>query len=157
MVYGVMSEKAVHYPYKLVSFRNLKNINEKQLKEDLNSVPWHIADMFDTIDKKYDCWNTQLNSILDEHAPIKKMKVREKDYMTTNWKKAIRTKRRFSKRYNKNRTQGNFELMKKWRNQATKERRKAIKEYWKQVSEKMKSNARNVYKMFRPFLAQIKI
>ena len=27
MVYGIMSEKAVHYTYKIVSFRNLKNIN----------------------------------------------------------------------------------------------------------------------------------
>ena len=92
--------------------------------------------MFDTIDEKYDCWNTQLNSILDEHAPIKKMKDREKDvpYMTTNCKKAIRTKCRFSKRYSKKRTQENFELMKKWRNQAIEERRKAIKAYWKQMS-----------------------
>lgn len=88
MVYGVMSMKAVHYPYKIMSFRNYKNINEKQLKEDLDSAPWHIADMLETVDEKYDCWYALLNSVLDEHAPIKKMKVRSKDvpYMTARKK-----------------------------------------------------------------------
>lgn len=155
MVYGVMSVKANHYTYKIVSVRSFKNVNEKKLKEDLQLVPWHIADIFETIDEKYEWWNTQLNSILEEHAPVKRMKVRSRDipYMTTNWKKATRAKRRYSKPYSKNKTQENFKLMKQWRNEARKERRKAIKNCWKQVAHgQMKSNPRQFYETFMPFL-----
>jgi tRNA A37 methylthiotransferase MiaB len=73
--------------------------------------------------------------------------------MTTNWKKATRAKRRYSKPYSKNKTQENFKLMKQWRNEATKERRKAIKNCWKQVAHgQMKSNPRQFYETFMPFL-----
>ena len=37
-----------------------------------------------------------------------------------------------------------------------KKKRKAIKVYWKQVSEKMKSNPRNFYKTFRPLNANVR-
>lgn len=49
MVYGVMSVKAILYTHKIVSFRNFNNMNENKLKEHLKLVPWHIADMFDTL------------------------------------------------------------------------------------------------------------
>ena len=45
------------------------------------------------------------------------------------WKNAIKAKRRFSKNFSKNQTQENFELKRKWRNEATKQRRVAIKTY----------------------------
>ena len=56
------------------------------------------------------------------------MKIRSRDvpYMT-NWKKEIRTKHRYSKRFSKNRTQENFELIKRWRNEATKKKTQSHK------------------------------
>ena len=47
--------------------------------------------------------------------------------------------------------QDNFELQRKWRNEATKERRKAIKQYWKKVSDNVMSDPRKFYRTFRPF------
>ena len=49
-----------------------------------------------------------MNDILDEVAPVKEMRVRDKDvpYMTTNWKNAIRAKRKANK-YLKNKTAEN--------------------------------------------------
>ena len=59
------------------------------------------------------------------------MRVRERDepYMTSEWKKAIRTKRKFAKLRSKYQTEESGELMRKWRNNATRIRRKAIKQY----------------------------
>ena len=58
------------------------------------------------------------------------MRVHAKDvpYMTLEWKKAIRKKRRYAKRYARNPTEEYRELMKTWRNTATRLRRRAIKE-----------------------------
>lgn len=137
MVYGLMMEKVGYHKSKLLSFRNRKNINETKLLKDLHLAPWHVGSIFDSIDDQYSYWTTLLNSILDDHAPLKKMRVRAKDvpYITLEWKRAIRRKCRFAKIYTHNPTAENLLLKNKWRNEATKQRRKAIKEYWKAKSE----------------------
>ena len=95
-----------------------------------------------------------LNSVLDSHIPLKKMRVREKDvpYITTEWKNAIRKKRKFARKFIKNPTQENLELRNKWRNEATRCRRRAIKMYWKEKADNLKTNPREFYNTFMPFL-----
>ena len=44
-----------------------------------------------------------------------------------------------------------MELKRKWRNEATRQRCKAIKQYWKEVSHDLKSNP-NIFFNFKPFL-----
>ena len=81
-----------------------------------------------------------MNNILDEVAPVKKMRVRDKDvpYMTSHWKSAIRTKRKANDKYLKDKTPENWELRRKARNEATKQRRIAIKQYWYNKSNDLK-------------------
>ena len=52
-----------------------------------------------------------MNSVIDEHLPAKKMRVRAKDvpHMTTNWKNAIRAKRRALANYLNNKSDLNWE------------------------------------------------
>ena len=52
--------------------------------------------------------------------------------MTAEWRKVIKMKRTYAKQYAHNRTEENWELKKKWRNEATKCRRRVIREYWQQ-------------------------
>ena len=117
-------------------------------------APWHVGDIFDSIEDKYSFWDSLLNYVLDEHAPFKKLRVRAQDvpYMTSEWKRAIRNKRKFSKQFSKNRTQLNLELKNKWRNEATKLRRKSIKSYWQKVCNNLNSNPKQFYNTFNTFL-----
>ena len=80
-------------------------------------------------------------SVVDEHAPTKKKRVSENDipHMTPEWKQAIRNKRKFAVQFAKDRSLENLELERKYRNIATRERRKAIKVYWHRKSEELKS------------------
>ena len=100
--------------------------------------------------------NGLFESIVNEHAPIKRKRVRKNDvpYMTKEWKIAIRNKRKYAVRFAKNRTQENFELKKKYRNLATKERRKAIQEYWHKKTEEMHDKPASFFKAFKPFLKE---
>ena len=50
------------------------------------------------------------------------------------------------------RTEENWELKRKWRNEAPKCRRRAIREYWQQKVEHLKSKPTDFYRTFRPFL-----
>ena len=82
------------------------------------------------------------------------MRVRDKDvpFMTSEWKRAIRAKRRAAAKYLKNKTQENWELKRKARNEATKQRRIAIREYWKNKAQDLKTSPRDFFKTFRPFV-----
>lgn len=153
LVYGVMTEKICKHKSKIITFRNVKNIDQKQLNQDLLVAPWHVADIFNGIDDKNDYWNGLLESIINEHAPIKSKRVRERDvpYMTMEWKKAIRNKRKYAVEFAKNRTQENFELKRKYRNIASRERRKAISAYWRKKSEELYDKPSEFYSTFKPF------
>ena len=50
--------------------------------------------------------------------------------MSKEWKAAIRKKRKYTIQFANDRTPENFELKKKYRNIATRERRKAVTAYW---------------------------
>ena len=67
--------------------------------------------------------------------------------MTVDWKKAIRKKRLYAKLYAKN--DENFKLKKKYRNLA----RKAIKQFWKTKSEKIRENPRDFFNTFQTFIS----
>ena len=86
--------------------------------------------------------------------PIKKLRVREKDapYISREWKEAIRKKRKYAKRHQKLQTEESDQLRKQWRNIATSIRRKAIKQYWKERSDELRTNPRTFFKTFTPFL-----
>ena len=151
MVYGIMRDKVCKHQPKIITYRSTKNIDNALLNQDLITAPWHVASIFDDIDDKYGYWNG-----LFEHAPIKRKRVRINDvpYMTKEWKIAIRNKRKYAVRLAKNRTLENFELKKKYRNLATKERRKAIQEYWHKKTEEMHDKPASFFKAFKPFLKE---
>lgn len=53
----------------------------------------------------------------------------------------------------RNRTPENWELKRKWRNLATRERRRAVKEYWALKTDEFSQKPRDFYKAFKPFLS----
>ena len=154
LIYGLMKERNGLHESKVLTVRNYKQLNEKQLQMDLETAPWHVSSVFESIDDQYFYWHSLLNSIINDHIPLKKMRVRAVDvpYMTLEWKKAIRKKRRFARRYARNPTEENQRLSKMWRNTATRLRRRAIKEYWNKKAEDLRNNPKNFYSVFKPFL-----
>ena len=102
-----------------------------------------------------DGMETIFESVLDKHVPKMKMRVRQKDaaYVTEEWKVAIRNKRKYAQLLAQNRTLENWELKRKWRNFATKDKRRAIKVHWAQKSDELRKRPRDFYKTFKPFLS----
>ncbi|KAL9977046.1 hypothetical protein ACROYT_G014409 [Oculina patagonica] len=119
-----------------------------------HATPWHVGEVFDDLEDQVYYWNTLMANITDENLPLKKMRVRAKDvpYMTTNWKNAIRAKRRALATYQNDKSDSNWDELRKWRNEATRQRRIAIKSYWKGKSDHLKENPADFYRTFMPFL-----
>lgn len=72
-------------------------------------------------------------------------------FMTKNWKKAIRDKRKAAKAYANNRIEENWEMKRKTRNAARKQRCIAIKKFLKVKSEELNSKHRNSSKLSNLF------
>lgn len=93
---------------------------------------------------------------MNQHAPAKRKKSERKGYplyMTRDWKKALRNKRKYARQFAKVRTVENLELKRKYRNIATRERRKPIRAYWYKKTEGLKSRPDKFYDTFKPFIS----
>lgn len=147
LVYWIMKERVSQHERKVVTFRSTRTLDVEKLNEDLSCAPWNVMDTFDTLDEKYLLWESLLNTIVEKHMPTKRMRFRKVDvpYMTPEWKRAIKMKRTFAKKYVQSRTEENWELRRIWRNKATSYRRKAIKEYWKQKADDLKAKPSEFY------------
>ena len=96
-----------------------------------------------------------MTSIVDEHLPVKKMRVRPQDfpYMSHEWKNAIRAKRRAARKYEKDQTREDWENKRKLRNEATRLRRIAIREYRKTLPTLLRSKPSQFYRKFMTFIS----
>ena len=56
--------------------RSMKNCCIEVLMSDLRDGPWSVIDTFDSMDDKWGCWKSLLLSVLDRHAPLRKIRVR---------------------------------------------------------------------------------
>ena len=132
-----------HYPSKVISFRSFKNLNENELLKDLGVASWHVGDIFASVDDRYFYWSKLVNDVLDNHAPQKKLRVRSRDveYITPEWKTAIRMKRKYTEKFAKDSSQENLINKNELRITATKLTRRAIKEYWKTKTDSVRQQS----------------
>ena len=74
-------------------------------------------------------------------------------HINSEWKEAIRARRRAARRYRRTNAPEDLINLKKFRNEATRLPRKAIKSYWKAKAEDLKNKPQDFYKTFMPFLS----
>ena len=96
LIYGILKNNVNPTRSKVISFRSYKNFDPEDYKQLLSLVPWHVRQLFDEIDDHVHVCCLLMNNILSKVAPVKRMRVRDKDvlYMISDWKSAIRAKRK---------------------------------------------------------------
>ena len=92
---------------KIFSYRDTKNINWDQYKQDISQIPMNEINRFDN---KFTGFTTLFQSIVDRHAPIKRKTVRgnNKPFMNKELCKAIKNKSRIRNKYNKWKSRENY-------------------------------------------------
>lgn len=85
LIYGILRNKAKIHRSKTISFRSYKSFDAEVFKEHLSVAPWHVGEIFSEVDDKAYYWQLLMKGIVDEHTPMKRMRVRERDvpHMTT--------------------------------------------------------------------------
>ena len=94
--------------------------------------------------------------MLNEHAPINKKCIRANDgpFMTKALRKAIYTRTNLRNRYNKKRTQENWNAFKRQRNKCVKILRQAKIDYYKNLDVKCLTDNRKFWKTVKPLFSE---
>ncbi len=78
-----------------IRYRSYKNLDTKNLIEDLEMIPWSILDLFDDVDDALYMFVSLLEDVLNEHIPWREKcvkRLKQPDWMTEDILKAISTR-----------------------------------------------------------------
>ena len=137
---------------KIVYYRNYKKFNEANFLNDVKNCDFSLKT--DDPNENYDFLTDTFINIVNNHAPLKKKFIRgnQAPFMTRNLRKEIYTRSRLRNKFCKNPTKENEKLYKKQRNKCVALRRKCIKEYFHNISNKNTVTNKIFWNFIRPFL-----
>ena len=118
-------------------------------------MPFCAAYVFEDPDDVYWCWEKLFNQVLDDHAPIRKVNMRQSigsKFITTEIRHAMRKRDRFKKTFHKTRHQTDWENYRQARNRVVSMRRKAVQEHFRKVCEDRGGNQRKFWSTIKPYL-----
>ena len=76
MIYGEHVEQHLISRPKIAKTRCFKKCNFDDLLYELHNVPWHLVDIYTSIDEMWDCWKSMFLSVIDKHAPLQSVRMR---------------------------------------------------------------------------------
>lgn len=99
MIYVVLRSKKERQKATYITARCFKGYRADRYYKDVSKVPWSLLDIFDDAEDKLYAFNSLFHDILDEHAPIKTMKIRGRlnPYVTDEIRELMRTRDQWKK------------------------------------------------------------
>ena len=61
---------------RILEYRPYKNFNPTLFNDDLRNIPWHIVENEDNVDDVLFTWNKMFLEVADQHAPVKRRRVK---------------------------------------------------------------------------------
>ena len=85
---------------KYVTTRSYSEYAPDSFCEDLSLVPWHLVYFFDDTDSQVETFNSLFLDVLDQHAPIKRIKIKSHShpFVTPEIKQLMKTKDRWHRK-----------------------------------------------------------
>ncbi len=111
--------------------RPFKKCNVDELIWYLENAPWSLMDTFDTIEGKWEYWKMTFLSVVDRHAPKRKVRARERSspWITEEVLKLTRARNYCHTKHHKSRSMDDWETINTLRNASKNAIRKAKTEY----------------------------
>ena len=134
-----------------INYRDYKNFNANYFNDDLmNELNTHPDS-----NKDYHQFQSALKSVLDIHAPQKKIYVRANNsaFMTKQLRKLIMNRSRCKNKYFKNKNVENWERYRKLRNECVNLTKKTKKDYFTNLSSNSVNDTKTFWKTIKPFFS----
>ena len=99
LIYAVLNLKRCPQTPTYITTRSYKNYQRDAFIHDLSQVPWHIIETFDDVEDSLHAFNILFNQILDQHAPVRTVKVRGRPNLciTSEIRELMRTRDQWRK------------------------------------------------------------
>ena len=155
LVYTVLNTKLLRPRSESIFKRSLKKFDQTAFLDNLSRLPFCAAYVFEDPDDLYWCWEKLYNQVLDDHAPIWKVNIRQSigsKFITAEIRHAMRERDRFKKTFHKTRHQTDWENYRQARNRVVSMRRKAVQEYFRKVCEDRGGDQRKFWSTIKPYL-----
>ena len=99
MVVAVLNLKKSRPKPVYISTRCFKNYNRERFLEDVSNAPWSVLENFEDVEDCLNAFHLLFNEILDQHAPIKtvKLRARSNPFITNEIREQMRLRDRWRK------------------------------------------------------------
>lgn len=140
-----------------ITYRSYKNFDESQFKHDLSSVPYHVSDIFEDYDDKYWFNHKLIQSVIEDHAPLKHKRPVKKPvpYINSELRKACLKKAMLRNKYhNSGRLKSAWEAFRQARNHVAKLKAVSIKKYFSKKcnTSELKARPSQFWNTIKPFI-----
>ena len=147
MIYVTTPNNTKRHAPRVRRVRSFRKCDHLKLAEDLDSAPWGTMDTFDHIDDKWMYWRTLFLNIVNEHAPL--IKVRSKK-LSLKWinggiRMLMRARNSYLTKFRKSKDPKAWECFRNLKNKIKTELKKAKKDYFEKVCTTFKHKSRRMW------------
>ena len=139
---------------KVIYYRSFKNFDNDTYIGDLKCAPFHVSQIFDDPDDQLWFHNELLGNIVDKNAPKKQRTITHNQlpYMNDILRKAINVKAALRRKYNKNRSDTNWQSFRQQRNKVNKLKRQSLQKYFKDKCNSTNRKSKHFWEIIKPFM-----
>ena len=148
LVFCVLKAGVVKAQPRIIEYRSYKRFDINAFNKDLENVPWHIVDDEQNINDALFTWNKLFIDIVDEHAAIKKRRVKGVllSWMNDKLSEMIRDRDYHHRKAIKSGSAYHWQLYKKLRNLVNREVKSAKSKYYCNLIEEAQGNTNKLWK-----------
>ena len=101
--------------------RRSKRIDLDKFRKDLSLAPWSVTDIFDSVDDKLDYFNQTFLQVLNDHAPLRRVRVKKKrsPWMTREIRDQMDNRNESLRRFRATRSADDWEAYRRLRSRVT--------------------------------------
>ena len=135
-----------------ITTRSFKHYNRDAFNRDISMAPWSVIDNFDDVENKLNAFHLLFNPILDNHAPIKRTKIRGRSNpcVTDEIRALMKTRDKWRKLARKTNDSLAWSAYKNFKREVRREIRLAEQEY---VTSEIQNNPNNTGSLWKLFVA----
>ena len=136
LIYGVTSLVSYRQAHCCKYIRCFGKCDTDSLLNDLDVAPWSVMESFDDVDDQWNYWKKLFITIVDQHIPLKKIRVRSQSlpWIDGDIRKLMRSRNYFCRKARRRHLPGDWEKYRFLRNKVTRMVRVAKMNYFKMLT-----------------------
>lgn len=133
---------------RMFEYRSYKNFDANSFNEDLRNVPWHVVDNENNIDDALLTWNKLFSEVADDHAPVKRRRVKGTPipWMNSKISESMRDRDWYHRKARKSNSEKHWNTYRKLRNKVNRLVKSAKSKYYCEMIEEARGDHGKMWK-----------